>query len=89
MDGARNAVEMIQYNVSGNYLYIKLRQIKENLGYFSKFKILYYKNDVIVGDDIGYFSVYAKDLDGLNSEAIMELSIWGKEFDRIEFMFEP
>lgn len=43
MIGERNAVEMVQYNQSGDDLYITLKQTGDKIGSFVKFKILFYK----------------------------------------------
>ena len=87
--GARNAVELVQYNVSGNSLFLSLRQVEDDLGAFAKYKILYYKNDKIVGDEDGYFTVSAKNLNGKGSTDVAEIRTWGVDFDRVEIMFEP
>lgn len=89
MTGARNAVELVQYNVSGNYLYLTLRQLDDDLGTFAKYKILFYKDNQLVDNEIGYLSVYAGNLNGKDSTDVIEIPVWGKNFDRIEVMFEP
>ncbi|MCR5059877.1 MAG: DUF4190 domain-containing protein [Saccharofermentans sp.] len=89
LDGARSAVVMDQYNQSGDYLYITLRQVDDNIGAFAKYKILYYKNDQIVDTDEGFFSIFAENLNGSGSTDVAEIWVYGKDFDRIEYMFEP
>ena len=89
-EGDRNAVEMVDYNVSGDDLYIILKQVSDNLGQFAKFKILYYNGDQIIGDESGrYVSIYAENLSGKDSTDVVSFWVYGKTFDRIEFIFEP
>ena len=85
----RSAVEMVKYNKSGNDLYITVKQTKEEIGSFAKYKILYYKNDQIVEADDGYFSISANELDGVGTTAVMSVWAYGIDFDRIEFIYEP
>lgn len=87
--GERNAVEMTDYNVSGNDLYITFKQTGDSMGTFAKYKILLYKGDTIVGDEDGYFSVYAKNLNGKDSTDVASILVYGKDFDRIEYYYEP
>lgn len=84
-----NAVEMVQYNQSGNELYITFKQVSENLGSFAKFKLLFYSGDTIVKEDYGYFSTYTENLCGIDSTDIASIWCYGLEFDRIEYIFEP
>ncbi len=86
--GERNAVEMVDYNISGDHLYITFKQVGE-LDYFSQFKLLYYKNDKIVDiEKDGIFSVYAENLTGIGTTDVASVWIYGKNFDRIEYIFE-
>jgi len=89
MDGERNAVEMEQYNQSGDNLYITVKQTMDNLGSFSQFKILFYKDDKIVSAESGYFSVYAENLNGKGTSDVIELWAYGIDYDRVEYIFEP
>lgn len=38
----RNAVEMVWYDRSDDYLYITLKQTSDEVGYFAMFKLLLY-----------------------------------------------
>ena len=87
--GDRDAVEMEQYNVSGDNLYITFKQTSDNIGSFAKFKILFYKDGKIVNAEDGYFSVYAENLTGKESTDVAEIWVYGKEFDEVEYIFEP
>ena len=87
--GDRNAIEMVDYNVSGENLYITFRQVTDNPDPLAKFKLLYYNGDQIVGDEINYFSIYAKNLDGKGSTDVASIWVYGKTFDRIEYIYEP
>ena len=85
----RDAVEMVQYNRSGDDLYITFRQTKDKLGSFSKFKLLFYKNDRIVGTEDGFFSISAPNLAGKDTTDVATVWVFGEDFDRVEYMFEP
>ena len=54
MTGERNAVEMVQYNMSGDDLYVTFEQTGDELGSFAKFKLLFYNGDQIVDTEDGY-----------------------------------
>ena len=88
-NGERNGVEMVQYNQSGENLYIAFKQNVDELGGFEKFKILLYNGDKLVGSEIGFFNVYTDNLLGKGSTDIAELWVWGTDFDRIEYYYEP
>lgn len=87
--GERSAVELVQYDISGDYLYLTLKQNVDELSMFSQFKILFYKGDQIVDSDIGIFSLYAQNLTGKGSTDVAELWEFGTDYDRIEYFFEP
>ena len=88
--GEREAVEMVTYNQSGENLYITLKQVKDEIGSFAKFKLLYYKEDKIVGfEGDGYIDVYAENLEGEGTTDVASIWVYGENFDRIEFIFEP
>lgn len=89
MTGERNAVEMVQYNQSGNDLYITFRQLTDEIGSFAKFKLLFYKDDSIVSTEDGYFSIYAENLNGKDSTDVAEIWVYGIDYDRVEYVFEP
>lgn len=87
--GERKAVEMVDYNVSGNDLLVTFKQTGNSVGSFAQFKLLLYNGDEIVGDENGYFSVYAENLNGKDSTDVAKLWVYGKDFDRVEFFYEP
>lgn len=87
--GERKAVEMTQYNHSGDDLYITFKQTGSNVSSFSKFKILFYQGDQIVDTEEGYFSIYAPNLNGKDSTEVASIWVYGKNFDRIECFYEP
>ena len=89
MNGERNAVEMENYNVSDNNLYITFKQTSNELGSFAKFKILFYSGEQIIGAEDGYFSTYAENLIGKDTTDVAEIWVYGKDFDNIEYIFEP
>lgn len=89
MIGERNAVEMVQFNRSGTDLYITFKQVSNEIGSFSKFKLLFYKEDRIVGTEDGYFSTYAENLNGKDSTDVTKIWVSGIDYDRVEYVFEP
>lgn len=89
MTGERDAVEMVQYNQSEDNLYITFKQKVDELDYFAKFKLLFYKGDKIVETEDGYFSTYAENLNGKDSTDVAEIWIFDVDYDRIEYIFEP
>ena len=89
MTGERNAVEMVQYNMSGDDLYVTFEQTVGELGSFAKFKLLFYKGDHIVDTEDGYFNIYAKNLNGKGSTDVASIWAYGTDFDRIEYVYEP
>ena len=89
MTGERNAVEMVQYNMSGDDLYVTFEQTGDELGSFAKFKLLFYKGDRIVDTEDGYFNIYAENLNGKGSTDVASIWVYGTNFDRIEYVYEP
>ena len=89
LTGARNAVELEKYNLSGTDLYLTFNQVSDNLGSFAKFKLLFYKDGQIVDADDGYFSVYAENLTGKGTTDVASVWAYGKSFDELEYIFEP
>lgn len=89
MTGERNAVEIVQYNMSGDDLYVTFEQTGDELGSFAKFKLLFYKGDRIVDTEDGYFNIYAENLKGKGSTDVASIWVYGTDFDRIEYVYEP
>lgn len=89
MTGARNGVEMVQYNQTGDDLYITFKQNVDELDYFAKFKLLFYKDDKIVDTEDGYFNIYAENLNGNGATDVAQIWAYGTDYDRIEYIFEP
>ena len=87
--GDANAVEMTSWNAVDNYIYISVSQVKDNIDYFSQFKILYYQAGQIVDTDYGFISDSAENLTGVGSTDVIEESAYGIEYDNIEFIYEP
>lgn len=81
MTGERNAVEMVQYNMSGDDLYVTFEQTGDELGSFAKFKLLFYKGDQIVDTEDGYFNIYAENLNGKGSTDVASIWVYGTDFD--------
>lgn len=89
MTGERNAVEMVEYNQTDDNLYITFKQNVDELDYFAKFKLLFYKGDQIVDAENGYFSTYTENMNGKDATDVAEIWVYGIDYDRIEYIFEP
>ncbi len=89
MTGERNGVEMVQYNQTDDDLYITFKQNVDELDYFAKFKLLFYKGDKIVDTEDGYFNIYAENLNGNGATDVAKIWAYGIDYDRIEYIFEP
>ena len=87
--GERNGVELVEYSITNDNLYLTLKQTADKIGAFAKYKILFYNGEQIVDTENGYYSVSAKNLDGKDSTDIAEIWTYGKTYDRIEFIYEP
>ena len=89
MAGDRNAVEMEQYNQSGDDLYITFKQTAEHLGSFAKFKLLFYKDNAIVDTESSYFSTSCENLNGKDTTDVASVWVYGIDYDSFEYIFEP
>ncbi len=89
MIGERNAVEMVQYDISGDSLYVTLQQTGDSLGAFAQFKLLLYKGDTIVDTEENFFNISAQNLNGKGSTDVAEIWVYGVDFDRVEYVYEP
>lgn len=90
LEGERNAVELEKYNMSGKNLYMTFKQTGDKVGYLSKFKLLFYKDDQLIHSDEGRFSEYADGLVNKGDTDIAELYMYsGEDFDRLEYFYEP
>lgn len=88
MAGDRNAVEMDKSNLSGDTLYLSLTQ-KGKMGSFSKYKLIFYKDDEIIAVRDGYFSIDAQNLNGIGSTDVAKVWAIPDEFDRFDYIYEP
>lgn len=84
-----NVVELVQYNKSGDSLYLTLRLNGTEIDSLAQYKVLYYRNDRIVSAKDGYFSISAKNLSGNGSIDVAEIWSYGIDYDRIEYFYEP
>ena len=84
-----NAVEMVQYDISGDSLYVTLQQTGDSLGAFAQFKLLLYKGDTIVDTEENFFNISAQNLNGKGSTDVAEIWVYGVDFDRVEYVYEP
>ena len=89
MLGDRNTVAIVQYNQHDNHLYFTFKQVAEELGPFAKFKLLFYKDDKIIDTTEGFFATSAKNLNGIGTSDVAEISVYNIDYDRFEYIFEP
>lgn len=89
MLGDRNTVAVVQYNQHDNHLYFTFKQVAEELGPFAKFKLLFYKDDKIIDTTEGFFATSAKNLNGIGTSDVAEISVYNIDYDRFEYIFEP
>lgn len=89
LTGERKAVEMVKYNRANNDLFVTFEQTGDQLSSFSRFKLLLYKDDTIVGTENGHFSIYAENLNGKGTTDVAKFWVYGIDFDRVEYIFEP
>lgn len=85
----RKAVEMVQYNRNDDHLYVTLKQTADTVTDFARFKLLYYKNGKIVGSESGYIDIYAENLNGKDSTDVVDIGVYGEDFDKVEYIYEP
>lgn len=86
--GNVDAVKVTQYNVKDNKLYISLQQTKASIGTFAELKVLLFKNGSLVYANDYYYDVYASELEYKGDEGVMEISLYGKSFDKVAFYYE-
>ncbi|MBQ8967251.1 hypothetical protein [Ruminococcus sp.] len=89
LTGERNAVELVQCDIADKEVFLTFKQTAEKLSSFAKFKLLLYSGDNIVGTEDGFFSIYAGNLSGKDTTDVADLRIYGTDFDRLEYIFEP
>lgn len=84
-------VIMTKFNKKKDKFYLSVEFQKGYLDSFDKFRILFYKGDDIVGCEDGYFNIYAEGLKKAGDKDVIEMSIpeSAKDFDNIEFFFDP
>lgn len=81
------AVVMEKCNISGNNLYVTVKQVADKIDTLGEYKFLFYKNDKIVGTDIEL--LYSSKLSGNGSTDVVEIWLYGKnDFDEVEFIYE-
>ena len=87
--GANHAVELAEWKLEDHDLKMTVRQTAEPLSRESRFKLLFYKEGSLVGDEYGLFSLNTDALQGSGSEAELDLMLLETDFDDIEFYYEP
>lgn len=91
--GPRNAIEMVTYNKAGDELYITVKQTKSDIGTLPKYKVLYYKEDQLIGASSGYYGISSSGLSGIGSTDVISVPWFDfyhfQDFDSLECFFEP
>lgn len=85
--GDPDSVKMVKYSKKNSKVLITFEQTGE-IGSFAEFKLLFFKGDELVYSGSWYFDVYVKQLNGVGSVDVAELSI-SKDFDTIEYYYGP
>lgn len=85
--GEPNGAELTAYNQSENTLYLTFKQNCDDLG-AAQYKILFYKGDQIVRADSGHFMINAKNLTGKDTTDVVEMLVYGVDYDRIEYIYQ-
>ena len=88
VDAMRNGVEMLQYNRNGKELYITFQQNIDDLK-FSRYKLIFYQDDKIVETEEGTFNFNAENLNGKGTTDVAEIGIYGFDYDRFEYIYQP
>ena len=82
-----NAVTMEKCNVSGDYLYVTVKQAAEKIYTSGRCKLLFYKDDAISG--VYSELLYSTKLNGKNSTDVISVSLYDySEFDSVEFIYQ-
>lgn len=94
MTGERNAVEMVKFSQSqdwlGTTLYVTVKQTGSKIGSLAKYKLLLYNGSKLVDTDFGYIGVHTSKLTGIGSTDVMEVSLFSEaKFNKVEFIYEP
>lgn len=85
--GDPDPVKMVKYTKKDRKVMITFEQTGQ-IGSFAEFKLLFFKDGKLVKHGSWYFDVYVKQLNGVGSVDVAELSI-SKDFDTIEYYYGP
>lgn len=88
LTGTRDAVEMVDYSLQDDELYITVKQVAEDLSTFGLVKVLLYKGGKITGAEENFISS-AEFLTGVGTTDVLTFWVYGEDFDTIEFIYEP
>ncbi|MBQ5475289.1 MAG: zinc ribbon domain-containing protein [Lachnospiraceae bacterium] len=86
--GDMDAVEMVDYNLSDDNLYITFRQTKDKIASFAGYRLLFYDGDTLVNCEDGYFRVYCENLNGKDTTDVASIWAYNLKFDKIEYYYE-
>ncbi len=86
-DGDPDPVKMVKYTKKGKKAMITFEQTGQ-IGSFAEFKLLFFKDGKLVDHDSSYFNVYVKQLTGVGSIDVAEVSV-SEDFDTIEYYYGP
>ncbi len=85
--GDPDPVKMVKYSIKGKKLLITFEQTGRTAS-FAKFKLLLFKKGKLVYAGSYYFNVYVKQLSGVGSIDVAELS-FSQDYDSIEYYYDP
>lgn len=88
LEGDTDAVKVVDYSKEDNFLSVTVKQVKENLGKYAELKVLLFNDGELVDYGRGFYSIYAEDLTGKNSEATMTIPVWETDYSDVQFFFE-
>lgn len=86
--GSRDAVRMVKWNSVKRNLYLTVEQIGE-VGEYSRYKLLYYKDGKIVGSEGRDYVGSDFNLSGIGSTDVTEIYVYDFDYDDVEFIYEP
>lgn len=86
-DGDPDPVKMVKYTKKDKKVLITFEQTGQ-IGSFAEFKLLFFKDGKLVKQGSWYFDVYVKQLTGVGSTDVAELSV-SADFDTLEYYYGP
>lgn len=85
--GDPDPVKMVKYKKKDKKVLITFEQTGQ-IGSFASFKLLFFKDGKVVYHGSWYFDVYVKQLNGVGSVDVAEISL-SSDFDTVEYYYDP